>query len=393
MRLLVVAPFAPEHTVTHGGAAYLQSLCAALAARCDLGLVAFADPPAAAPSPPEDPPAWRWRTVVAPPRPRHGLARLPHQLRMLWHWRHLPLVAAKTWHTALAGAIARARAEWQPDAALVEMAQMAQYLPALRGVPSVLTDHENGCPANTRTGLGALGDRRDRALWRRYVQRFYPLADLLQALAPEDASDLEARLGRPVAVRPPVCAVPRTPAAPALAPPRALFLGDYRHAPNPEAARILVRDVLPRLRQAVPTAELWLAGPHGDGLRDLAGVPGVRIVGFAADLGALFREVRLVLAPVWSGGGVRMKNLAALAHGVPVVTNARGARGASAPTTVRAIAETPPELAAAAARWLRDADAAGQAGRAAHDWARRHLAADAVADQQLARVETLLARR
>lgn len=393
MRLLVVAPFAPEHAATHGGGAYLHSLCTALAARCDLGLVAFPG----SQTPPAEPhgasPIWRWRALVPPAAPRQGMARLPHQLRMLWRWRRLPLVAAKNWHAGIAAAIARARTEWRPDAALVEMAQMAQYLPALSGVASVLTDHENGCPANTRTGLGPLGDRRDRALWARYVQRFYPLADIVQALTPEDASDLERQIGRRVEVRPPACAVPAAPAVPAAAPPRALFLGDYRHAPNPEAARRLVRDVLPRLRAAIPAAELWLAGPHSDDLRDLVETPGVRLVGFVPDLHALFCAVRLVLAPVWSGGGVRMKNLAALAHGVPVVTNARGARGVAVPPTARAIAETPDELAAAAARWLADADAAGAAGRAAYAWARHHLAADAIAAQQLARIEALRARR
>src|SRR5690606_13637592 len=68
--------------------------------------------------------------------------RLGHRLRMLWHWRHLPLVAAKHWHPGLPGALQRACTAFRPDVVFVEMAQMAQYLPYLRGLPTVLTDHE-----------------------------------------------------------------------------------------------------------------------------------------------------------------------------------------------------------------------------------------------------------
>jgi len=391
MRLLVVAPFVPNPRAKHGGGAYLGSLAGALGKQAGIGLVALATPDEE--TNPDQTVPWQWRRLVVTPAPRRGLLRLPHQLRMLWHWRHLPLVAAKAWHPDVVRAIAAARAEWRPDAALVEMAQMAQYLPALHGLPTVLTDHENGCPANTRTGLGPAGDRRDRALWQRYVRHFYAMADVVQALTAEDAHDLHVLLGRDVEVRPPVHETPPQPASPALAPPRALFLGDYRHQPNPEAARVLVRDVLPAVRQAVPSAELWLAGPNGDGLADLASAPGVRILGFVPDLASLFRDVRMVLAPVWSGGGFRMKSLAALAHGVPVVTNALGARGCMPPVAARVVVESVADLAAATVTWLRDASAAGLAGAAAYAWARQELAVGAVATRQLTRLRRLVDAR
>jgi len=216
------------------------------------------------------------------------------------------------------------------------------------------------------------------------------MADVVQALTVEDAHDLHVLLGREVEVRPPVLETPAQPASPAQAPPRALFLGDYRHQPNPEAARVLVRDVLPVVRQSVPSAELWLAGPNADVLADLAGAPGVRILGFVPDLASLFRDVRMVLAPVWSGGGFRMKSLAALAHGVPVVTNALGARGCTPPTAARVVVESVADLAAATVTWLRDANAAGVAGAAAYAWAQRELAVDAVATRQLARLRQII---
>lgn len=391
MRLLLLTPFAPDIQATHGGGAYLGHLLVELGRLAEVGVVAQVAPAEAE----------RWaaasrdwafaRAVPFVARPG-GLARVPHTLAMLWRWRQLPLVAAKHHDAAVARALTAAVRDFRPDAVLVELAQMAQYLPVLRGVPTVLTDHEAGCPANTTTGLGAAGDRRDRALWRRFVQRFYPLADLVQAVTPEDAATLHTLLGRPVAVRPPVVAMPDAPTDPGAAPPRALFLGDYRHGPNVEAANRLAHEVWPHVRAAVPAAELWLAGPHGERLA-VAAAPGVRVLGFAPDLGGLFAQVRLLLAPVWSGGGFRMKGMTALAHGLPVVTNGLGARGCAAPAAARVVAEQPRDLAAAAVVWLRDAAAARDAGRAAFAWVHEHVAGAAVATAQLQRVRELLARR
>ncbi len=344
MRILLLSPFVPSVNAAHGGGIYLSTLARALAAHASVGLVALRHGPALT----IEDGTWQWAaTLPSCDRPT-GPGRWRHRLRMLWHWRRLPLVAAKHWQPEMPALLARARAEFRPDVALVELAQMAQYLPFLRGLPTILTDHEGGCPANTRTGLGAWADRRDTRLWRGYVQRYYPLASLVQTVTSEDAATLREILGREVAVRPPTFRVPERPVAPDEAPARALFLGDYSHGPNPEAAAMLVRDVLPLLRATEPEAELWLAGPHQERIVDLARVPGVKVLGFVPDLQTLFAQVRVLLAPLLSGGGFRMKSLAALAHGLPVVTNALGARGCSVEPPARMVVEGPRALADAA---------------------------------------------
>lgn len=287
----------------------------------------------------------------------------------------------------------RACAEFLPDAALVEMAPMAQYLRCLTGVPTIFTDHEAGAPEQPVTGLGATADRRDRGLWQRYVAAEYPRATRLQAVTEEDAEAIQRQIRRPVARRQPALAVPRQRVRCEQAPPRALFLGDYRHHPNPEAATHLVQQVLPRLRAGEPTAELWLAGPNHDRIAGLASVPGVRVTGFVADLGELFAQVRLLLAPLYSGGGFRMKCLTALAHGLPVVTNGLGGRGVDAPASARLLAETPADLAAAALRLLRSPMATAAAADAAHAWALATLDADAVAATQIDALTALVASR
>lgn len=385
MRALFVTPFAPSPLAGHGGGAYLGALARAMQTKADCGLCCLQEGPREV-----DDERWCWQASV-PHRTRGG--GLPASLRRLWQWRRRPLVAAKAWNPDFAAALQRAVREFRPDVAFVEMAQLAQYLPYLRPTPTILTDHESGCPANTRTGLGAFGDRRDRRLWDRYVRREFANADLLQALTPEDAAHLHTIVQREVLVRPPAVSLPPEPVAPATAPPRALFLGDYRHGPNPEAARRLVRDVLPLLQRANPGAELWLAGPNEAAIRDLAATRGVRVLGFVDELPRLFAQVRLLLAPLWSGSGFRVKAATALAHGLPVVTNELGSRGLGAPAPAIQRGETSTELAAMAATLLADGAAAAAAGTAAFQWARANLAAEAIADVQLARAAALLAAR
>lgn len=383
MRVLFVTPFPLAPSATHGGGSYLGALVAAMREQAEVGLACLGD--AQQSTPPDTAGPWIARHPI-----RHGLVG---RLANLWRWRSSPLVAAKAWNPELARLLRTAVATFRPDVACVEMAQMAQYLPFLHPVPTVLTDHEAGCPANVRTGLGAFGDARDRRLWRGYVQRWFQRADLVQALTDEDAAELGAGLGRPVLVRPPVVCLPDHAADVAAAPPRALFLGDFRHGPNPDAARRLVGDVLPALRRRVPDAELWLAGPNEGCVRELASRPGVRVLGFVPDLPGLFAQVRLLLAPLWSGRGFRVKAATALAHGVPVVTNTLGARGLPAPPPAMQRAEEPAELAELAAALLRSPTQAQRAGAAAFAWARERLAPAAVAATQLRRLHELLQRR
>ena len=387
MRLLLLTPFLPDAGAAHGGGAYLHALSCALRRQAEVALVALVDA-AEQHRLDADRGGWSWLgTAPNPARPQSLL----HRARMLWRWTRRPLVAAKCWQPRLLPVLQRALREFRPDVVLVEMAQMAQYLPWLRSVPTVLTDHEAGCPANTRTGLGRLGDQRDRRLWQRHVARYYPLATQLQALTPDDAAALAKELGRPVLVRPPAVQLPEHIADRAATPPRVLFLGDYRHGPNPQAARRLCREVWPLVHARCREAEFWLAGPNEATIADLAGLPGVKVLGFRADLAQLLASVRVLLAPVWSGAGFRVKTATALAHGLPVVTNELGGRGFGIAEAGIEVHESAEQLARATAHWLEHPAAAASAGQAARAWASSHLSADAIAQWQLASADRLRA--
>jgi glycosyltransferase involved in cell wall biosynthesis len=119
------------------------------------------------------------------------------------------------------------------------------------------------------------------------------------------------------------------------------FVGGYRHKPNGDAVQFFVAEILPKLRERLPDVELSLIGSHmPESITSLAG-PGVRILGFQRDLGKALDAVRLSIAPLRFGAGVKGKVLTSLAAGVPCVMSPIAAEGLELPQELAGtIAET-----------------------------------------------------
>jgi GT2 family glycosyltransferase/glycosyltransferase involved in cell wall biosynthesis len=99
-----------------------------------------------------------------------------------------------------------------------------------------------------------------------------------------------------------------------------LFVGSYRHPPNVDAALWLANDILPRIRERLPQAELHLVGGDApDAVAALGALPGITFHGYVPDLEPLLAASRVGLAPLRYGAGVKGKVNQSLAHGLPVV--------------------------------------------------------------------------
>jgi glycosyltransferase involved in cell wall biosynthesis len=115
------------------------------------------------------------------------------------------------------------------------------------------------------------------------------------------------------------------------------FIGGYGHAPNVDAARWLVEEVMPLVWRDDPSISCLLVGSDmPDAVRRLAG-PGVEVLGHVADLGSVFGRVRLTVAPLRYGAGVKGKVLESLAAGVPCVMTPIAAEGLDLPVSLRAL--------------------------------------------------------
>ncbi|MCK0438073.1 glycosyltransferase [Gordonia alkaliphila] len=141
--------------------------------------------------------------------------------------------------------------------------------------------------------------------------------------------------------------------------PNLVFLGDRTWPPNAEAAQRLLR-LWPRVRAAVPDARLYLVGKGSDTLDETP--EGVVVTGFVPDLAALLADCRAMIAPIATGGGVRVKLLEAASRGLPFLGTAEALGDHGEVLGVEA-AETDDELVERASEYLQDAAAADRESR------------------------------
>ena len=112
------------------------------------------------------------------------------------------------------------------------------------------------------------------------------------------------------------------------------LIGNFTHAPNASAVRTLRDDIMPLLRRDDPAIVCQLVG---DGLPpSLQPVePGLTYAGPVASLDSVFDRVRLTVAPLQFGAGLKGKVMASLAAGIPCVCSPVAAEGMGLPPSLR----------------------------------------------------------
>jgi glycosyltransferase involved in cell wall biosynthesis len=109
------------------------------------------------------------------------------------------------------------------------------------------------------------------------------------------------------------------------------FIGGYGHSPNVDAARWLVEAVMPEVWKLDPTIACIIAGSQmPESLRLLAS-DRVQAIGEVEQLSVLFDQVRLTVAPLAFGAGIKGKVLDSLAAGIPCVCTPIAAEGMDLP--------------------------------------------------------------
>lgn len=106
-----------------------------------------------------------------------------------------------------------------------------------------------------------------------------------------------------------------------------LMTGTLGYLPNLDAANWMVERILPRVRQARPSARLVLVGASAPAsLKELGG-DAVDVVGRVPEVGPYLRAADLFVAPLRAGGGTRLKLLEAFAAGLPTVATTIASSG------------------------------------------------------------------
>ncbi len=145
-----------------------------------------------------------------------------------------------------------------------------------------------------------------------------------------------------------------------------VFVGGFRHPPNVDAVLWFGREVFPRIRQRLPDVRFHCigAGPTAE-IRALAEIPGIEVHGHVPDLDPYMDQVRIAVAPLRFGAGVKGKVNLSMAHGQPVVATSCAVEGMHLHDGMDvAVADTPEDFAEAVVslygdrgRWERQAAA------------------------------------
>ncbi|MFC6839336.1 glycosyltransferase [Xanthomonas theicola] len=100
-----------------------------------------------------------------------------------------------------------------------------------------------------------------------------------------------------------------------------VFVGGFRHAPNVDAVRWFLQEVFAPLRALLPALRFHCIGADlPDDIRRLgAATPGVELLGHVPDISAYMDGMRIAVAPLRFGAGVKGKVNLSMAHGQPVV--------------------------------------------------------------------------
>jgi len=146
------------------------------------------------------------------------------------------------------------------------------------------------------------------------------------------------------------------------------FIGSYDHAPNVDAVRWLAEAIMPLVWQRQPDLPCLIAGSGWPADPPFLRHRSVTVIGSLRQLGDLFDAVRLTVAPLRFGAGVKGKVLDSLAAGMPCVMTPVAAEGIALPSTLQGlVAGEPADLADAICRLHDDPEAlrvTGEAGRA-----------------------------
>ncbi|UKE49903.1 glycosyltransferase [Xanthomonas translucens] len=136
-----------------------------------------------------------------------------------------------------------------------------------------------------------------------------------------------------------------------------VFVGGFRHAPNVDAVRWFLQEVFPPLRALLPELRFHCIGADmPDDIRRLgAATPGVALLGYVPDITAYMDEIRIAVAPLRFGAGVKGKVNLSMAHGQPVVATPCAVEGMHLCHGEDVlIAETAPQFVAALAQLYTD---------------------------------------
>jgi len=99
-----------------------------------------------------------------------------------------------------------------------------------------------------------------------------------------------------------------------------LFIGGYQHTPNVDGILWFVEHIFPLVLEQLPHINLHIVGSKApQKIIDLGNHPNIEFHGFVEDINPMMQNIRIAVAPLRFGAGVKGKVNMSMSHGQPVV--------------------------------------------------------------------------
>jgi glycosyltransferase involved in cell wall biosynthesis len=230
----------------------------------------------------------------------------------------------------------------------------------------------------------------ERLAWRRFDRQAMHGAALVVGTTPETIHALGTAGNAATLVVPNGVTMRelRTPVASGL---DAAFVGWMGYPPNVDAITWWASDIWPVVRKHVANTELRVIGRGPSAaVRALDRTNGIRVLGEVDDVADACEGIRVGVAPLRAGMGIKNKTLELMSMGVPVVATPRGAEGIGAGSDNGLfVADDPIALATLTTDLLNDPERAQRAGAAARAFVQQHFSWEPIAQKYVDSVLTL----
>lgn len=385
LRLLYLLPFAPRTDALHGGSRAMGQLLSKMSANHKVALLYLRSP--------DEPPLEKEleekcelvEEVARPWGKSEGLLFWIRNTRLI---ASLLFMLRPMWVTDWASNAFRKRVRqfirrWPADIVFFEYHIMGQYLPEFKGtgLPKVLTIYEPGtrsAPYLKRLNpeINRLIDAVDKLAWRRYERSILGNFQALVVFTDGDRKiyhDMNSEI--PIWKIPLGTIIPDHSLNPSGKPPLCLlFYGNFLHPPNIDAAVRLINSIFPRVKLDYPDLVLYIVGDQPPSVLNEAADSNIMITGRVASLTPYLDRAALVVAPLFQGGGMRLKVLEALAAGKAVVATPLAVEGLDVTDGEQvALAKDDDEFASQIIHFLGAEEERAKLARQAYVWAKENI--------------------
>jgi len=104
-------------------------------------------------------------------------------------------------------------------------------------------------------------------------------------------------------------------------------IGSMNWFPNQEGIEWFLKEVWPKISRRIPQLEMHLAGRYMPDWLTKLSVPGIVVDGEVPDVWEYMHKYSIMVVPLFSGSGIRIKIVEAMAAGKAIITTTIGAEG------------------------------------------------------------------